>query len=59
MNIATVTLNLAKNVLQVHAVDLREQVVVRKRLRRADVLRYLATLAPCVIAVEACDSSHH
>jgi transposase len=53
MNIATVGLDLAKSVLQVHAVDSQGQVVVRKQLRRADVLRYFATLQPCVIGMEA------
>jgi hypothetical protein len=44
MNIATVGLGLAKTVLQVHAVDSQGHIVVRKQLRRTDVLRYFATL---------------
>ena len=59
MNIATVGLDLAKSVLQVHAVDLQGHTVVRKQLRRTDVLRYFATLEPCVIGMEACGSSHY
>ncbi|CAB3809410.1 hypothetical protein LMG28688_06984 [Paraburkholderia caffeinitolerans] len=59
MNIATVGLDLAKSVLQIHAVDLQGQIVVRKQLRRADVLPYFATLQPCVIGMEACASSHY
>ncbi|WP_321930436.1 IS110 family RNA-guided transposase [Paraburkholderia guartelaensis] len=59
MNIATVGLDLAKSVLQIHAVDSQGQIVVRKQLRRADVLRYFATLQPCVIGMEACASSHY
>jgi transposase len=59
MNIATVGLDMAKNVLQIHGVDSQGHVVVRKQLRRTDVLRYFATLAPCVIGMEACGSSHY
>ncbi|CAM2161604.1 hypothetical protein PSAC2689_100109 [Paraburkholderia sacchari] len=44
MNIATVGLDLAKNVLQLHGVDPQGNMVVRKQLRRADILRYFATL---------------
>ncbi|SIT47795.1 transposase (fragment) [Paraburkholderia ribeironis] len=59
MNIATVGLDLAKNVLQLHGVDRQGHMVVRKQLRRTDVLRYFATLDPCVIGMEACGSSHY
>ena len=59
MNIATVGLDLAKNVLQLHGVDPQGHMVVRKQLRRTDVLRYFATLDPCVIGMEACGSSHY
>ncbi|MGF6736078.1 transposase [Paraburkholderia youngii] len=59
MNIATVGLDLAKSVLQVHAVDSQGQVIVRKQLRRTDVLRYFATLERCVTGMEACASSHY
>ncbi|MGF6935644.1 transposase [Paraburkholderia sp. UCT70] len=59
MNIATVGLDLAKNVLQLHAVDPQGHMVVRKQLRRTGVLRYFATLDPCVIGMEACGSSHY
>jgi transposase len=48
MKIATVGLDLAKNVLQLHAVDPQGHLVARKQLRRTEVLRYFATLEPCV-----------
>lgn len=44
MKIATVRLDLAKSVLQVHAVDSQDHLVARKQLRRTDVLRYFAKL---------------
>ena len=58
MKIATIGLDLAKNVLQVHGVDSQGHVVVRKQLRRRDVLPYFAKLEPCVVGMEACGSSH-
>jgi transposase len=59
MNITTIGLDLAKNVFQVHGVDERGVTVMRKRLRRKDVLSFFATLSPCVVGVEACGTAHH
>jgi hypothetical protein len=49
MKIATVGLDLAKTPFQVHGVDLQGHIVVRKQLRRADVLPFFAKLEPCVV----------
>jgi transposase len=57
--ITTVGLDLAKQLIAMHAVDARGQVVMRKVLRREALLRCSATLAPCVIAMEACGGAHH
>ena len=54
MKIATVELDLAKTLFQVHGVDLQGHIVVRKQLRRADVLPFFAKLEPCVVGMEAC-----
>ena len=54
MKIATVGLDLARNVLQLHGVDSQRRLVVRKQLRRTDVLRYFAKLEPRVVGMEAC-----
>ena len=59
MEITTVGLDLAKSIFQVHAVDGAGQVVVRKALRRAQVLPFFAKLPPCLIGMEACGTSHH
>ena len=59
MNITTVGIDLAKNVFQVHAVDARGKVVLRKRLRRGQVAQFFVNLPPCLIGMEACASSHH
>ena len=52
-------LDIAKNVFQVHDVDDKDTVVIRKRLRRPDILRFFASLPPCLIGIEACSASHH
>lgn len=59
MQIATVGLDLAKNVFQVHAVDERGTVVVMRQLRRGQVIGFFARLAPCLVAMEACATAHH
>src|SRR5437016_6586658 len=57
--ITTVGLDLAKQLIAMHAVDARGQVVLRKVLRRDAVLRWSATLPSCEIAMEACGGAHH
>ena len=52
-------LDLAKQVFQVHGVDGAGAVVVRRQLRRGEVLNFFAGLAPCLVAMEACGSAHH
>ena len=58
MNITTVGLDLAKNVFQVHGVNADGVVIVRRRLRRAQVGTYFASLQPCLVGMEACGTSH-
>ena len=50
MQISTIGLDIAKNVFQVHGIDAAEKVVVRKRLRRRQVLEFFKALPPCLIA---------
>jgi transposase len=59
MDVSTIGLDLAKHVFQVHGVDAEGRVVVRKALRRSQVLPYFAKLPPCLIGIEACGTSHH
>lgn len=58
MQITTIGLDLAKNVFQLHAVDATDDIVLRKRLRRAQVLAFFAALPRCVVGLEACGSAH-
>lgn len=59
MQITIVGLDLAKRVFQVHAVEASGDVVVRKALRRSQVLPFFTKLPPCLIGMEACGTSHH
>jgi len=59
MQIATIGLDIAKNVFQVHGIDAAEKVVVRKQLRRGQMLAFFKTLPPCLVGMEACATSHY
>lgn len=59
MKIATVGLDIAKQVFQVHAADVEGRVVLRRRLRRNQVVSFFADLPPCVVGMEACCGSHY
>jgi transposase len=57
--ISTVGLDLAKSVFQVHAVVADGEVLVRRSLRRSQVLAFFRRLAPCRVGMEACGSAHY
>src|SRR3974377_1694888 len=59
MQTTTIGLDLAKNVFQVHGIARAENVVVRKQLRRRQMLEFFKALAPCLIGMEACATSHY
>jgi len=59
MNIKRIGIDLAKQVFQLHGVDSQEKPVLRKQLRRNQMLTYFAKLSPCLIGIEACSSSHY
>jgi transposase len=59
MQITTIGLDLAKHVFQVHAADAEGRVVIRKTLRRAQMIPFFARLPRCLIGIEACGTSHY
>jgi len=59
MKISRVALDLAKNLIQLHAVETTGRAVVRKPLRRAQLLPFFRNLPPCEVGMEACASAHH
>src|SRR5258705_995350 len=59
MEISTIGLDLAKNIFKVHGIGDAGEVIVRKALRRSQVLPFFAKLPPCLVGIEACGTSHH
>ena len=59
MQATTIGLDIAKNVFQVHGIDAAEKVVVRKQLRRSQMLTFFKALPPCLIGMEACATAHY
>jgi len=59
MQITTIGLDIAKNVFQIHGIDAAEKVVVRKQLRRGQVMKFFAALSPCLVGMEACATAHY
>jgi transposase len=57
--ITTIGLDIAKSVFQVHGVDAKGHVVIRRQLKRRYVLAFFEKVAPCLIGIEACASAHH
>jgi transposase len=58
-SIWTIGLDIAKSVFQVHGVDAAGQVVLRRQVRRRQVLAFFQKLPPCLVGIEACASPHH
>ena len=54
MDVTTIGIDLAKHVFQVHAVNATGDVVVRKALRRAQVIPFFTKLPNCLVGMEAC-----
>jgi transposase len=59
MQITTIGLDIAKNVFQVHGIDAAERVVVRKQLRRGQVMKFFEALPRCLVGMEACATAHY
>jgi transposase len=57
--VSRIGLDLAKRVFQVHGVNAREQVVICRSLRRAQMLDFFTALPPTLIGMEACATAHY
>jgi transposase len=58
-DVITIGVDLAKSVFQVHGVDAEGAIIVRRQLRRRQVLPFFEKLSPCLVGMEACATSHH
>jgi len=57
--ITTIGLDIAKSVFQVHGIDASGAVIVRRQVRRRQVLPFFRKLPACVIGIEACATAHY
>ena len=58
-NIIRIGLDTSKSLFQLHGVNAAEQPVLRKQLRRGEMIKFFEKLPPAVVALEACGASHH
>jgi transposase len=58
MKVTTIGIDLAKSVFQIHGTDERGNVVLRRQLRRAQMVLFFSKLETCLIGMEACAGSH-
>lgn len=59
MKITTVGIDLAKNVFQVHCVNECGKTMLKKQLKREQMMLFFSNLPPCLIGMEACGSAHY
>ena len=58
-NISVLGIDLAKNIFQIHGTDERGKVVLKKRLKRDELIEFMVQLPPCLVGIEACGGSHY
>lgn len=58
-NISVIGLDLAKNIFQVHGIDSSGKILIRKKLKRSEVLKFFSQLPLCLVGMEACGGSHY
>jgi hypothetical protein len=54
-----ISLDIAKNTFHAHCAGADGSVLLRKALPRSRVLEFLARIAPCAVAMEACSGAHY
>ena len=57
--VTTIGLDIAKSIFQVHGVDGSGKTVIRRQLRRSQVLPLFKKFPPCLVGLEACASAHY
>lgn len=57
--ITIIGLDLAKNIFHIVCCDERGKVIIKKMLRRSQLLNYFINQTPCLVGMEACASAHH
>jgi transposase len=59
MQVTRIGMDIAKQIFDLHGVDRRGKVVLRKTLRGERVLAVLAQVKPCEVGMEACGGAHY
>jgi transposase len=59
MKIMTIGIDLAKNVFQIHGVDERGKAVLKKQIKRGQMLPFFTNIEPCLVGMEACGGAHY
>ena len=57
--VTTIGADIGKSVFQIHDIDVRGQVIIRRQLKRRYVMAFFEKLPPCLVGIEACAASHH
>lgn len=57
--ITRVAIDTSKSIFTLHGTDERGRAVLRRNVRRRDLIRFFERLAPVEVALEACGGSHH
>ena len=57
--ITTIGVDLAKSVFRLHGVDAEGRPLLRRQLRRSQMLEFFQRQPPCLIGMEACASAHY
>ena len=57
--VSRIGMDTSKQIFQLHGVDGAEEPVLRKKLRRKEMLKFFEGLPPTQVGIEACASSHH
>ncbi|WP_426616246.1 IS110 family transposase [Bradyrhizobium sp. McL0616] len=57
--VSRIGMDTSKRFFQLHGVNAAEKVVLRKKLRRKEMVEFFEKLAPTAIGIEACSASHH
>ena len=59
MSITMIGLDTAKSTFQIHAIDEAGKVLIRRKLRRSELIPFFEKLDACVVVMEACGAAHH
>lgn len=59
MSVSVLGIDLGKNTCGVAGQDTSGRIVIRRRVKRDELIDLTAKLAPCVVAMEACCGAHH